>query len=215
MKNETTSSSVLDFNLLSDYYKAMEFFSFGDFDKMDEFKKAHPKEFSRFNQVHQKRAKIRSNLMALKSLNKDLYFGTLTFDEKHDKNTETWKRKQAFQVLNRLFEFVLVVEELGEENGRYHIHFVGVFRDDKNFDDFIKSWHSRQNLEKVENIDKCTAYLVKYVSKALPRIRRNKALVMAEKGYKIGKHMCRIGFHDRDEHHQALKTLFLCAVDEL
>lgn len=171
------STKEVDFKLLKSYYEAVkEDINLNPYD-LQEFKKAHPFEFSFFSCVSRKRKAVKSNLETLERLGRPLYFGTLTYNNEKDCNTQAYKRKEAFKALNDCFEYFLLVEEFGEENERYHIHFVGVFKLGLSFDDFVRSWHSRQNLEKVHDIAKTTAYLVKYVSKELPRIRRNKNLV--------------------------------------
>jgi len=177
------SSKLTDFDssLLDSYYKAVsDIVHFDSYAFMEELKERYPEQIAFFLKVGTLRKKVRANIEALKDLNVPLYFGTLTFDCVKDKNKEKTKRRESFLFLNKLFLYFLAVEEYGEENGRYHIHFVGAFRAGKGFEDF-RLWHSRQNLEKVNSIDGVCRYLIKYVSKQLPRLRRNKNLVALEK----------------------------------
>lgn len=174
-------------DILSEYYHAVsEACNFNDFAYLKDFKEKYPKQYKFYVCVHNKRSKVSKCISAMRLTNRDVYFGTLTFNETKNKNKRSSKRKEAFVKLNSVFKYVLLVEELGEEKGRYHIHFVGVFRDGKEFNDFVKVWHSRQNIEKINNINKVSNYLVKYVMKELPRIRRNKALIGLEREYRKG-----------------------------
>lgn len=176
LSSNSDALSVVDFNLLKEYYEAV-FKSLECDDRyIEDFKENHPIEFSYFSAVARKRKKVRNNLETLKGLGREIYFGTLTFNDRKNGNKIESKEKDAFRFLNSIFEYFLVVEEFGEINERYHLHFVGCFRNGFGFEDFRK-WHSRQNLERVKEIDKVCSYLVKYVSKELPRIRRNRALV--------------------------------------
>ena len=186
MKSCTTSTPKVDFNLLKDYY-ACYFRTIEEpldgLNYLDAFKACHPVEYRFFSSVHCKRSKVRKSMQYMQACGLP-YFGTLTFKSSKDKNTKRYKRQEAFKALNSLFDAFLVVEELGELKGRYHLHFVGLFKKDKGFADFIKCWHSRQNIEKVDSIKEASQYLVKYVVKQLPRVHRNKGLIALEKRYK-------------------------------
>ena len=215
METRNTLTSKVSFNLLKEYYKAMsEACNYANYDLLEDFRKEHSKEFSFLNQIHQKRTNVNRNIEAMKYLSKPLYFGTLTFNTKKDKNKIVCKRKEAFLKLNKLFEALLLVEEFGENKGRYHIHFVGVFRYNCDFDDFRKCWHSRQNLEKVENDKNVGQYLVKYVCKDVPRLRRNKGLIRLEKAYSRGKRLQR-NFPSLGIKYQVNKLLALNLFEEL
>lgn len=156
------------------------------------FKNEFPKEFALINGAYHKRAKIRENIKAMQEVG-TVYFGTLTFDNEKDKNKEVTKRKECWSFLNSLFSCLLLVEEHGEKNGRYHVHFVGIFKSDKHFKEF-RQWHSRQNLEIVKKVQKVVNYICDYVVKDLPRIRRNKPLIKLCNEYKTLKRSREIGF---------------------
>ena len=178
-------------DIVKEYYEAMRYANEYFDDPMKEFIKKYPLEFRRLNAVHHKRVLINSNVEAMKTLKSVLYFGCLTYDNKKDRNKIECKRKEAFAYLNSLFEFVLLVEEYGEENGRYHVHFVGNFKENKTFNDFVNGWHSRQNLRVLRENEKISQYLCKYLSKQLPRIRRNKKLIQLERAYHKHKRLKR------------------------
>ena len=203
---EQNDNFDINYGVIKEYYEAMRYAGEYFVEPLKEFAEKYPLEYKHLNKVHHKRVIIRDNLEALKTVGEKIYFGTLTYNEDKDQNKEDSKRKEAFTFLNSLFEFVLLVEEYGEVNGRYHCHFLGTFRKDKGFEDFRK-WHSRQNLQELKTCDdtrtrsyfkkeeeascnsekKAVQYLCKYVSKQIPRIRRNKALVRLEKAYKEHK----------------------------
>lgn len=156
-----------------------------DFEKMRVFKELFPREYSRFSAVARKRLEIRKSIEAMQVLDRNVYFGTLTFNSTKNLNKEEIKRKEAFEKLNSVFEYVLLVEEYGEDNGRYHIHFLGVFKDKMDFNSFVACWpHSRQNLRLLKEDESIDKYLVKYLTKDLPRLRRNKRLSGLTKRYK-------------------------------
>lgn len=157
---------------------------YDDFEPMKAFKSLFPAEYKYFSAVARKRCEIRKSVDAMGVIG-PIYFGTLTYNNDKDSNSEEYKRKEAFEALNSVFEYVLLVEEYGGDNGRYHIHFLGVFRSDHDFDSFKASWsHSRQNLRLLGDNDKIDKYLVKYLTKDLPRLRRNKNLCSLVKHYK-------------------------------
>ena len=180
---EQSESIGITRDVVNEYYEAMRYANEYFDEPLKEFIKKYPLQYKHLNAVHRKRVLINSSVNAMRQLNEKIYFGTLTYDETKDHNSIKIKRREAFTFLNSLFEFVLLVEEYGEENGRYHVHFVGNFHENKGFDDFVKGWHSRQNIEVVDEDTKVSQYLCKYLSKQLPRIRRNKRLVAFEKYY--------------------------------
>lgn len=179
---KSCSDLVITRDIIKEYYECVRCCAEHYFDvPMKEFKNAHPKEFARLSAIHHKRVALNKNVNALKELNEKIYFGTLTFKETKDHNKTETKRKEAFKFLNSLFEFVVLVEEEGSENGRYHIHFLGNFREGKSFNDFRKVWHSRQNLRELRQNENISQYLCKYMSKQVPRIRRNKKMIQLER----------------------------------
>lgn len=180
--NLSSSNFAISKDIIKEYYECMQVACEHSFDGfLKDFAKKYPNEYKHLNAVHRRRVAINKNIDALKELNEKIYFGTLTFNSVKDHNKIESKRKEAFKVLNSLFEFVILVEEKGEENGRYHVHFLGNFIEGKTFDDFTKSWHSRQNLRELRDNERISQYLCKYLSKDLPRIRRNKKLIALER----------------------------------
>lgn len=180
--NEDNNSCQITKDILKDYYACVRCCAEHYFSQpMKEFKEKHPKEFARLSAVHHKRFALNKNVAVLKELDEKIYFGTLTFNDKKDKNKIQTKRKEAFKRLNDLFEFVVLIEEEGSMNGRYHIHFLGNFKEGKSFKDFKKLWHSRQNLRELRQNENISQYLCKYMSKQLPRIRRNKRMIELER----------------------------------
>jgi len=211
----TTFEKVdIDKDIVKEYYEAVHYAVWDDYFPMKQFKEKYPNEYRHFSAVHRKRVLINSNVEAMKTLKSALYFGTLTYDSKKDRNSIEYKRKEAFAYLNSLFEFVLLVEEYGEENGRYHVHFVGNFRENKTFNDFIKGWHSRQNLRLLREDENISQYLCKYISKQLPRIRRNKRLVALERVYNQKKALKRT-FPSLYEQSMNKNIFLITAFDEL
>ena len=208
MTTKNISTLDVDFNLIRAYYQALDLSLLEiDDEPLLAFRNEHPLEFSFFNRVHCKRSKVKRTILALKATHRQLYFGCLTFNPDKDKNSVVSKRREAFRMLNKLFEAFFVIEELGEDKDRYHIHFVGFFKRGFGFDDFVQSWHSRQNIEKVIDIKKVSQYLVKYITKQLPRVRRNHACIRLEKAYRSGKRLERVGFECIGIEYQVAKVL--------
>lgn len=186
----TAHDFALNKEIIHEYYDAIESSIFDDGYSMTIFKEKYPNQYKHLGAAHRKRSAIRKSLNAMKVVTEDIYFGTLTFNEVKNNNKEVCKRKEAFNKLNTEFRYLLLVEEHGEDNGRYHIHFLGVFREDHDFDSFRHCWsHSLQNLKRVKETSGVVQYLCKYLSKDLPRVRRNKALVGLAREYSRGKQL--------------------------
>ena len=214
----TTNQGVyLDKEIIKQYYEAVSEAMCCNGFLMKDFAANYPGAYKHLGAVHRKRTAIRQSIEAMREITKDLYFGTLTYNKAKDKNKITTKRKQAFTVLNRLFEYVVLVEEFGETGNRYHIHFVGMFRPGKTFADFTSAWHSRQNLRMLGNGENVAQYLCKYFTKDLPRVRRNKGLVRLTDKYNRARILSRCFKSE-----QSFKPEFACknyhfinALDEL
>jgi len=147
-----------------------------DYGPLKYFKWKYEEAFRHFSAVNRKRTAIHRCYEAMKCTKDKIYFGTLTFNNAKNLNKRKTKLKEAFTKLNIDFDYVVLVEECGCDKGRYHIHFLGVFKKDHNFQSFVSHWHSRQNLIEVYNGD-VAKYMCKYLVKDLPRIRKNKKLV--------------------------------------
>lgn len=184
MKKEMTASQKEAFynkEIRQCYFNAVrDMVKWEEYDALYDFKRKYPEQFSFFQKVHRLRNEINKDLDAMKLVSDKVYFGTLTFDDAHDKNKIETKRKDAFEKLKSIFKYVLLVEENGGVNGRYHIHFLASFTKDHDFNSFKSLWHSRQNIEEVRD-DNVGKYLVSYVVKDLPRLRRNRLLVHLRK----------------------------------
>ena len=127
-----------------------------------------------------------------------IYWGDLTFNDEEDKKDIKTKRKQVQRYLDKFFKLYLYVEELGEEGGRFHIHYLGILRDyNIKFDDLYSAWHSYSSCEclyKYYDVKKRIKYLTKYVVKQVPRIHMSSRSILLTKQYKRYKHLKNVGF---------------------
>lgn len=169
--------------LLDKYYSCLRSsVEFNNHAPMQRFKEEHKQEFLYINNCYAKRVKIAKCCEALKHYKQDIFFGALTFDEKHDKSTIRNKRVQAQKHLNNCFACWVMVEEYGEENGRYHIHFFGVYKRGKTHNDFHSGWHSIANIKPLKHKD--IRYVTDYTSKQCPRVRQSKSMLELVRNYK-------------------------------
>ena len=176
---ECISASVLDewreavFNSQEGYYCLVE-----------EFQKRHPQEYKIITAMYRKRVVLKDCLSAMQEMNEPIYWFTLTFNNKKDINDVKSKRKDAQKFLNKISICYVMVEEYGEDNGRYHIHGFLCFKYGRGFVDFVE-WHSRQKIELMEEckLKKKVRYLTKYAVKQVPRIRKSKTMVKLVKFY--------------------------------
>lgn len=141
------------------------------------FKCLHNEEYNLLHSFYRLRHDLNADIDLMAAVGSCHWF-TLTFDNKRDKALVSSKRKTATRFLNEIFLLYEMVEEYGEDNGRYHIHGFGVFREGKGFKDFIK-WPCRTKIQDLNksNLKKKVKYLTKYAVKSLPRRRRSKNLV--------------------------------------
>jgi len=161
------------------------------------FANKYPELYKHISSMLRKRTKLRSILGAFKSVSKYIYWGHLTWDDEHNVKDEKIKRNQALRFFDKFFKLYCFVEEYGEENERYHIHFFGVLKDkETNYETMYQGWHSRIEIEclKPGQHNKKIKYLTKYAVKQVPRIRMSKRAVALLKDYKPYKHMIAIGF---------------------
>ena len=195
----------------NEYFNAIYNQQNGSNISMNAFRMAHPQEYAVINAMYHKRVKVKKDIDCMLGLSRNkVYFGTLTFDSVNDSKSERTKRKQAWRHLNDCFSMVLVIEENGTDKGRYHIHFVGVFKDGKDFNDFFK-WNGREQIERVRSKKKVARYLCDYVVKQVPRLRRNKCLIECSKEWKKGASLGNYGFKSLKKEHEdkAFEVLFL------
>ena len=159
------------------YFNALYNQQKGSNESMLLFKKEHADVYKIINAMYHKRVKVLRDIEAMREIsNNKVYFGALTFNDLKDRNKITSKRKEVFNFLNTIFLCFLVVEESGLQNGRYHCHFVGVFKDNKHFADLYQ-WHSREDCQRVKSARSVARYLCNYIVKEVPRLRRNKTLI--------------------------------------
>lgn len=150
----------------------------GNGEPIKSFKEKHREEYKLITAMYRKRVAINETLDIMEDMNEPIYWFTLTFNNDKDSNLVETKRKDAEKFLNSMCQCYLMVEEYGEDNGRYHIHGFLCFKYGFGFVDFT-SWHSRQKIELLneeKKKKKKVRYLTKYAVKSVPRIRRSKTL---------------------------------------
>lgn len=169
----------------------------GSQEPLKRFKEDHNEEYKLITAMYRKRVAIKESLDIMEDMGEPIYWFTLTFNEDKDINKVKTKRENAERFLNDICLCYLLVEEYGEDNGRYHIHGFLTFKYGYGFVDFTQ-WHSRQKIELLEN-DKIkkrkVRYLTKYAVKSVPRIRRSKTLCKLYALYKKKKAIRR-GFYN-------------------
>ena len=143
-----------------------------------------------------------------------IYWGALTFNEEEDCKDLKTKRKQVQRYLDKYFKLYVYVEELGDDNERWHIHFLGVLKNGITYQELYDNWHSRAECEclyKYYEIKKKIKYITKYVVKQVPRIHMNKRAIVLCRDYKVHKHYKRLGFNcfDTEYNYQILDLLEL------
>ena len=164
-----SEASVRDF-----YFYCLKNRKVGYYYPLDCFKKWFPREFSRMQSILNKRTLIKRDIEFMQSLRKGrVYFGALTFDNELDAKTEANKRKMAQRYLDKFMPIYELIEEYGDENGRYHIHFLGIMEANKTYLEFHSGWKSYSYIEGLRSVKKASKYLCDYVVKSVPRIRRN------------------------------------------
>ena len=179
----------------NEYFNALYNQQFGNTESMKKFREQYPDIYKVINAMYHKRVKVRKDIECMRHYsNNKVYFGALTFQESKDQNKDISKRRECFRFLNSVFEMFLLVEEMGTDNGRYHVHYVGVFRSGKTFNDLF-AWHSREDIQIVKSSRSVARYLCNYIVKQVPRIRRNKTLVKVSKKYAKYKYFseCHLG----------------------
>lgn len=143
-----------------------------------DFKNKYPNEYKIITAMYRKRVGINECLTIMQDMEEPIYWFTLTFNNSKDSNSVNTKRREAQIFLNRISMCYLMVEEYGEDNGRYHIHGFLCFKYGFGFIDFKEEWHSRQKLECIDGakLKKKVRYLTKYACKQVPRLRRSQTM---------------------------------------
>lgn len=195
------------------YFNALYNQQNGNNELMLLFKEQHQELFAVVNAMYHRRKTIRENVYCMRKIAKENYlvFGDLTYDNEHDKESEPTKRKQGVRYLNKCLDAYLFVEEHGNEKERYHIHFIGILKDNLVYKSFLDGWHSFAHIQKVISVKNSVNYLTDYVVKQVPRIRRNKKLVAAFKHYQKSLSWSRYGFENsfaKEEIDNAVKLVF-------
>ena len=173
--------SVRDF-----YFYCLHQRNNGCYYALDKFKEWFPKQFSYMQAILNKRTLIRRDIEIMKALDiGKVVFGALTFNDNELVDNEANMRKKAQRHLDKFLSIYELVEEYGEEKGRYHIHFLGVMRRDKTYIDFHNQWSSYSYIEGLRSVKKASKYLCDYVVKQVPRIRRTKLFCKVIEKYKL------------------------------
>ena len=195
------SMIVINEDILKEWTSAQISASYGHYQGLALFKSKHPDEFKHLQSMSSKRKEIITAIDIMSCLGV-VHWITLTFDNESDCYKESTKRKQAWQLLNKYCGAVLMVEEYGEMKGRYHIHALATWKNnDIKYQDFYSEWSSRSSIECLEKwqYKKKAKYLTKYVVKDVPRLRRNKVFLVAQKHYKKHISMSNYGFKSLSE----------------
>ena len=182
---------VVTKEIKKEYISALYNLQFGSKTLMADFINNHPEEYKLITTMYRRRCDLTDTLETMKLLNEPIYWFTLTFNNEKDTNNIETKRKEAQRFLNRICSVYVMVEEFGEDNGRYHIHGFLCFRYGYGFIDFVQ-WHSRQKIIELDNGNKRIKYLTDYSSKQAPRIRRSKALSVLYTYFKKHKRMYKL-----------------------
>lgn len=176
-------------DILSKYKNARDLILYAP-EYMVNFKNTYPVEYKQLTSIYNARSKLYKCIKLLNYCD-DVYFGTITFNELKDKNSISSKRKETFKFLNTIYRCFVLIEEFGELNGRYHIHYIATKDINYSFQKFL-SWHSYHQLTKVYNYN-VDMYLSNYVSKGAPRIRKNKNMIKLCNYY---KHLKRLPYKE-------------------
>lgn len=161
------------------------------------FKEKYPDLYRHMTSMLNKRTKISNTLKAFMSVSPFVYWGALTFNEEQDVKDLGTKRKQVRRFLDKFFKVYLYVEELGSENERFHVHFLGLLKDGITFDLMRDNWHSFIQIEclyKYYDVKKKIKYVTKYAVKQVPRIHMNTRALQLCKDYRKHRRWQNLGF---------------------
>ena len=179
-------NSLIETDILKKWKNAQINGACGNYQALKNFRCEYPDLFKHLQGMSTKRKQIKEAINII-SIVGAVYWITLTFDNIHDLKTENDKRRACWYWLNKYCGAVLMVEEYGEDNGRYHIHCLASWKDnDIKYLDAANDWPSRCEIQRLKEweYDKKSRYLTKYMVKQVPRIRRNKVLIALERHYK-------------------------------
>ena len=185
-------SDVITEQIRKEYLSALYNFQNGSKDLMPLFISKYPNEYKLIMTMYRKRTELNNTIEVMKLLNEPIHWFTLTFNNDKDTNSTETKRKEAQRFLNRYCSVYVMVEEYGEENGRYHIHGFLSFKYGYDWQVF-QEWHSRQECYLLEKgIKKRVKYLTDYMCKSVPRIRRSKSLSVLNAYFKKHKRLYKL-----------------------
>ena len=183
---------VITEEIRKEYIHALYNLQSGSKDLMPLFISKYPKEYKLIMTMYRKRTELNNTIDVMKMLNEPIYWFTLTFNNDKNDNLVTSKRKDATRFLNRICSVYVMVEEYGEDNGRYHIHGFLCFKYGFGVLDFMQ-WHSREDIRELKTgIKKQVKYLTDYTSKSIPRIRRSRSLSALNTYYKKYKRLYKL-----------------------
>lgn len=183
---------VITEEIRKEYINALYNFQSGSKELMPLFISKYPKQYKKIMTMYRKRTELNNTIETMKLLNEPIYWFTLTFNNDKDSNTIETKRKDAQRFLNRICSVYIMVEEFGEDNGRYHIHGFLCFRYGFGIFDFMQ-WHSREDIRELKTgIKKQVKYLTDYNTKSIPRLRRSKSLSVLCGYFKKHKRMYKL-----------------------
>lgn len=182
--NYKEEQSVRDF-----YFYCLRERNNGNYYSLDCFKKWFPDMFKNMQAILNKRTLIKRDLEIMKALSPNVVFGALTFSDSNLTDNEANMRKRAQRYLDKCMKVYEIVEEHGTQNTeRYHVHYLGILKDDLTYIDFHTGWEDYSYIEKVRNTKKdnkkVSKYLCDYVVKQVPTIRRTKRLTKLIEAYK-------------------------------
>lgn len=159
----------------------------GNYYSLDWFRKYFPTFFHKMQAILNKRTLIRRDIEIMKAVSKRVVFGALTFSDKNLKENEKNMLKKAQRYLEKYLSAYEIIEEYGQEHDRYHIHYIGIMRDNLTYIEFHNGWEDYSYIEAVKSSakdkKKVSKYLCDYVIKQVPHIRRNKLLTDLIKKY--------------------------------
>ena len=175
-----------DFNSLIEFYRyCVSASRYRYYDPMEYFKSAFHNDYVFISSMLHKRVNTKKNIEFMLWLKPEaVYFGDLTYDNDYDVKAIPLKRKMAQRHLNKYFDVYMLFEEFGTQNTcRYHVHFVGVLKSGVKAKDVRENWPCFSKCKYVRSSRGVARYLTDYTTKQVPRIRRNKQLVLLEKQY--------------------------------
>ena len=183
---------VITDEIRKEYLNALYNLQSGSKDLMPLFISKYPGEYKLIMTMYRKRTELNNTIEVMKLLNEPIYWFTLTFNNDKNDNLISSKRKDASRFLNRICSVYLMVEEYGEDNGRYHIHGFLCFKYGYGVLDFMQ-WHSREDIRELKTgFKKQVKYLTDYSTKSVPRLRRSRSLSALNTYYKKYKRLYKL-----------------------